>query len=156
MSSRSNEVYFSRKSNTDDYIPINLNDSPVQLCGSQKHLGFTLDKHLSFYEHIERKFKTCRKLIGTIKHWSFQLLKKCLLIIYKSFVQPHLHYGDIIYDNPVNELLMNKLERAQYNHTWQVQIPFKARNVRVFTRNLDLNFYKVGVRIGKWYFFIKY
>ena len=32
-----NEVYFSRKPNTDDYLQIKLIDSPVQLCESQKH-----------------------------------------------------------------------------------------------------------------------
>ena len=34
---QAHEVYSSRKSNTDDYIPIKLNDSHVQLCESQKH-----------------------------------------------------------------------------------------------------------------------
>ena len=29
--------FFSRKSNIDIYIPIKLNDNPVQLCESQKH-----------------------------------------------------------------------------------------------------------------------
>ena len=28
---QANEVYFSRKLNTDDYIPVKLNDSPAQL-----------------------------------------------------------------------------------------------------------------------------
>ena len=37
---QTNEFYFSRKSNTDGYIPIKLNDSPVQLCESQKHLAY--------------------------------------------------------------------------------------------------------------------
>ena len=31
-----------------------------------------------------------------------------------SFVQPHLDYRDIIYDNPGNESLINKLEKVQY------------------------------------------
>ena len=66
---QANEVYFSRKPNTDYYIPIKLNESPVQLCESQKHLGVILDKHLNF--HIERNFKICNKLIGTIKPYLF-------------------------------------------------------------------------------------
>ena len=106
---QANEVYFSRKSNTDDYIPIKLNDYPVQLCESQKHLGIILDKHLNFNENIERKIKICNKLIETIKHLSVHLPRKSLLTIFKSFVRPHLDYGDIIYDYPVNESLINKL-----------------------------------------------
>ena len=41
-------------------------------------------------------------------------MSKSLLTIYKSFVQPQLDYGDIIYDNPENEALINKLEKVQY------------------------------------------
>ena len=36
---QANEVYFSRKSNTGVYLPVDLNNSPVQLCESHKHLG---------------------------------------------------------------------------------------------------------------------
>ena len=54
---QANEVYFSRKPNADDYIPIELNDSLVQLRESQKHLGLILDKHLNFHEYVERKMK---------------------------------------------------------------------------------------------------
>ena len=38
-----------------------------------------------------------------------------LLTIYKSFVQPHLHYGDILYDQPISKSLCQKIETIQYN-----------------------------------------
>ena len=107
----SNEVNFSRKPNTDYYIPTKLNDSPVQLCESQKHLGIIPNKHLNFHEHIERKIKIFNKLIGTIKYLSVHLPRKSLLTKRKSFVRPHL---DVIYDNPVNESLIKKLEKVQF------------------------------------------
>ena len=111
---QANEVYFSRKSNTDDHIPITLNNIPIQLCESQKHSGVNLNKHLNFYEHIERKIKICIKLIGTIKHLSVHFLRKSLLTIYKSFVRRHLDYGNMLYNNSVNESLIDKLEKVQY------------------------------------------
>ena len=112
---QANEVHFSRKPNADYYIPIKVYDSPVQLCESQKYLGIILDKHLNLHEYTERKLKIFNKLIDTIKHLSVHLPRKSLLLtIYKSFVRPHLDYGDIIYDNPLNESLINKLEKAQY------------------------------------------
>ena len=40
-----------------------------------------------------------------------------LITIYKSFVRPHLDYGDIIYDQPNNESFCNKIEKVQYNAT---------------------------------------
>ena len=87
---QANEVYFSRKSNAGVYLPVDLNNSPVQLCESHKHLEIVLDKHHNFHEHIAKKIKICNKLIGTIKHLSFHLPRKSLLTIYKSFARPHL------------------------------------------------------------------
>ena len=43
------------------------------------------------------------------------LSRKALLILYNSFVRPYLDYGDIIYDQPNNESIYNKLETVQYN-----------------------------------------
>ena len=46
QANEANEVYFSRKPYIDGYILIKLNDSPVQLWESQKHV----DKYLNFHE----------------------------------------------------------------------------------------------------------
>ena len=86
----------------------------LKLCESYNHLGVVLDKHLNFHEHIAKKIKICNKLIGTIKHLSFHLTRKSLLTIYKSFDRLHLDYSDMIYDNPENETLINKIEKVQY------------------------------------------
>ena len=43
------------------------------------------------------------KLIGLIKRLSVNVPRKALLSIYKSFIRPHLDYGDILYDKPENE-----------------------------------------------------
>ena len=43
------------------------------------------------------------------------LPRHSLITICKSFVRPHLDYGDIIYDQPNNESFCNKIERVQYN-----------------------------------------
>ena len=43
-------------------------------------------------------------------------MRNTLLTIYKSFVRPHLDYGDIIYHQPNNESMNNKLESVHiYN-----------------------------------------
>ena len=38
-----------------------------------------------------------------------------MITLYKSFVRPHLDYGDIIYDQPNNESFCQKIETVQYN-----------------------------------------
>ena len=42
------------------------------------------------------------------------LLYSSLLILYKSFARPHLDYGDVIYDQPNNSRLSDKIEAVQY------------------------------------------
>ena len=42
------------------------------------------------------------------------LPRNALLTIYKSFIRPHLDYGDILYDKPNNENFQNKIEKVQY------------------------------------------
>ena len=81
----------------------------------QKHLGLYLDEKLSFYDHINAKISKANKGIGIIKRLSNTLPRNSLLIIYKSFIKPHLDYCDIIYDQPNNEIFCTKIERTQYN-----------------------------------------
>ena len=52
--------------------------------------------------------------MGLIKRLSINLPRNALLTIYKSFIRPHLHYGDILYDNPNNKNFQSKLEKVQY------------------------------------------
>ena len=35
--------------------------------------------------------------------------------IYKTFVRPHLDYGNILYDQAFNNLFQDRLESIQYN-----------------------------------------
>ena len=54
-----------------------------------------------------------KKGISVIKRLSKMLPQHSLLTIYKSFVQPHLDYGDILYDQPNNKSLCQKIETVQ-------------------------------------------
>ena len=56
----------------------------------------------------------CNRIIGLIRGLSITLPRNVLLTIYKSFVRPHLNYGDIVYDKRNNENFQNELEKVQY------------------------------------------
>ena len=43
------------------------------------------------------------------------LPRQSLLNIYKSFIRPHLDYGDVIYDQPHNDTFCRMIESVQYN-----------------------------------------
>ena len=40
--------------------------------------------------------------------------RKALLTIYKSFIRPHLDYGDVVSDQSNNESLYQTIESVQY------------------------------------------
>ena len=99
------EVVFSRKN-----VPINhpllyFNGVPIASTNEQKHLGLILDKKLTFRSHLGEKIQKANKGIGLIKRLHPYVPRKSLLNIYKSFIRPHLDYGDIIYDQPHNNYI---------------------------------------------------
>ena len=61
-----------------------------------------LDYKLNFEEHLKTIVNKINKTIGLLRKFQNFLPTKSLLAIYKSFIRPHLNYGDIIYDQPYN------------------------------------------------------
>ena len=72
----------------------------------QKHLGLFLDSKLSFFDHINEKIKKATKGVEVIRKMNFLFTRSSLLTIGKSFVRPHLDYGDVIYDQPKEVLYL--------------------------------------------------
>ena len=63
--------------------------------------------------------------IGIIKKLSKTLPRHALITIYKSFVRLHLDHGDIIYDQPNNENLKQKLKEFNTELLLQLQVSSK-------------------------------
>ena len=55
------------------------------------------------------------KTVGLLRKFHNILPRPALIIISKSFISPHLDYGDIIYDQAYNASFHQKLELLQYN-----------------------------------------
>ena len=88
-----------------------------------------LDKSLNFSYHIKEKMPKPMKGIIIIKKLSKKLPWHALITIHKSFVRLFLDYGDIIYDQPNNEILNQKGERIQYTILLlQLQVPSKENH----------------------------
>ena len=109
------EVIFSRKKHKVNHPILFFNNSPVTTTPIQKHLGLVLDEKLNFGHHLSMKISKANKIIGVIKRLRNYLPRKSLLNIYKSFVRPHLDYGDVIYDQPQNDSFCKRIESVQYN-----------------------------------------
>ena len=67
-----------------------------------------LDSKLNFNAHVDQKIEKCYRIVGLTRRLSISLPRNTLLAIHKSFVRPHLDYGDILYDKSNNEHFQNK------------------------------------------------
>ena len=115
LNKQAQEVIFCRKLNKSCLPKIYFNNALVFCDNWQKHSGMYLDGSLNFSFHIKEKMSKAIKGISIIRKLNKTLPRHSLITIYKSFVRPHLSYGDIIYDQPNNESLNQKIERIQYN-----------------------------------------
>ena len=132
------EVIFSRKRKPVNHPILYFNNSPVTVAPFQKHLGLILDEKLTFGHHLNEKISKANKGIGLIKRLHSFLPQKFLLVIYKSFVRPHLDYGDVIYDQPHNNTFCRLIESVQYNAALAITGAIKGSSrERDSTRSLD-------------------
>ena len=115
VSKQTQEIVFPLKGITANHATVYFNNDPLISENFQKHLGLFLDSKLNFSAHINEKIKNATKGITVIKKMNLPLPRSSLLTTYKSFVRPHLDYGDVIYDQPNNSSLSDKIESVQYN-----------------------------------------
>ena len=97
---QAHEVPFSQKISSPIHPPLVFNDTVVSKVTEHTHLGLTLDRKLSFINHITEKIKIARKGISLIKHFSQYVPIKTLDQIYKLLVRPHFDYYGVIYHVP--------------------------------------------------------
>ena len=71
------------------------------------------------------------------------LRRQSLIAIHKSFIQPHLDYGDIIYDQSNNESFCKVIERVQYNADLAITGAIKGTSKLWFILNLVLDLWKL-------------
>ena len=109
------EVIFSCKIKKTSQPLLNFNNNSVKQVQFQKQLGVYLDDKLDFCEHFRYIFKMVNRTISLLHKLQNILPRAPLITIYKSFIRPHLDYGDILYDQMFNNSFHEKLESIQYN-----------------------------------------
>ena len=97
-SKQAQEVIFSRERPKSTHPTLSFSNNTVTQSVTQKHLGMLLDTKLDFQEHLKSIFNKVNKAIGLLRKLHNTLSRLPLLSIYKSFIRPHVDYGDVIYD----------------------------------------------------------
>ena len=87
----------------------------VSRASSQKQLGIILDVKLTFDKYLNNLLDNVNKAIDHLYKLENLLSRSTLITIYKAFVIPYFHYGDILYVQTYNSSFRKKLEPIQYN-----------------------------------------
>ena len=74
-----------------------------------------LDTRLDFNLHLKNVQNKVNKTIGLLGKLQNTLPRTSLITIFKSYIRPHLDYGDIIYDRAYNTSFHQNIESIQYN-----------------------------------------
>ena len=96
---------------------IYINDLPENLVSNPKLFGNDTSL-FSVIEHIKSNLKNIYSnvnKIGLLGKFHNTLPRLPLLIIYKSFIRPHLDYGDVIFDQAYTASFHQKIESVEYN-----------------------------------------
>ena len=84
------EVIFSRKVNKINHSPLLFNQNLLKSSSAQKHLEMVLDTKLDFNLHLKNVQRKVNKTIRLIRKLPNILPRESLVIIYRSFLRPHL------------------------------------------------------------------
>ena len=72
-----------------------FNSILVSSTSVHKHLGMLLDDKLSYEHHLKSVLNKVKKTIRLLHKFQQILPWQSLIAIYKSFIRPHLEYGDV-------------------------------------------------------------
>ena len=106
------DILFSRKKTTSLHPVVYFYNKPVKSSQIQKYLGMILDSDEYL---IKSALNKVNNMIGLLRKFQLILLRHSLITIYKTFIRPHLDYGDVIYDHAFNESFHQRLESIQSN-----------------------------------------
>ena len=67
-----------------------FNNNNVSETNSQKQLGAVLDNRLLFEDHLKMILNKVNKTVGLLRKLQSILPRTALIIIYKTFIRPHL------------------------------------------------------------------
>ena len=114
LNKQAQEATFRRKLNKPVHPNLTFNNSQVGETESQKYLGLILDNKQNLNKHLKDVFDKIVKTIGLIRKLQPNLSRFSWLTISKTFVRPHIDYGERIYDKTNNVSFHRKLKSIQY------------------------------------------
>ncbi len=111
--SKTVSMLFTKKVNPNRNFQIKLDGDIIQLSDNHKHLGLWLSSNLTWRKHINEMAAKARKRLGCVQKHKYKLNRRCLELLYLTFVRPVMEYGNVLYDSAAQEDLdiLDELEK---------------------------------------------
>ena len=113
-----------------------INNVVIQYQNKAKYLGLTMDKGLTWKDHIQEINKKASKRVGVLKYFSNKdknIPQKYLITLYKSLVRPIIEYGSEIWGD-IAKYNQTKLDSIQHRTLT------KALGVNRLSHRKDVNY----------------
>ncbi len=109
---KTESLLISKKRNTLPHSPLLMNNVIVSEVESHKHLGIYFNNEGTWHQHIDYITGKAWRRINIMRKLKHELDRKCLEIIYTSFIRPLLEYADTVWDN-CTQYEKDSLEKIQ-------------------------------------------
>ncbi len=93
-------------------MSIHINNEPLHKVPISKYLGMFIDSNLKWDDHINKMIFKISAKIGILRSLRNIVPTDTLIQIFNAIVQPHLEYGDAVYDSASQES-KNRLQKIQ-------------------------------------------
>ena len=98
--------------NTNNPINIKIENNRIKRVASAKSLGVTVDEHLSWDKHSDKKSKKSTAAIGALKRVRPFISTASATLIYQALIQPHFDYCSSVWDG-CSAKLSDKKQKLQ-------------------------------------------
>ena len=101
-----------RHTRVDDNLNLSLNNVQLLTVSNEKVLGVQIDYNLLLGEHVRKVMKKMSTNIWLLSKVKNYLSKEHRVMYYKSYIQPHLDYANIVWGSRSKTNLL-QIERLQ-------------------------------------------
>ena len=152
---RAQEIIFSRKKTLSLHPVAYFANIPVKSTQIHRHFGMVLDSNLSYEHYIQSILNKVDTTIGLLRKFQLILPRHSLITVYKTFIRPHLDYGDAIHDRAFNESTDQRLQSIQYNSAIAIAGAIRGTSSEKLFQELGLEALKSRRLFRKLYLFYK-
>ena len=99
-----------RRTRVNDDLNISLNDIQLLTVSNEKVLGVQIDNNISWGKHVRKITKKMSTNIWLLSKVKTYLSTEYRVMYYKSYIQPHLDYANIVWSSMSKTNLM-QIER---------------------------------------------